>query len=212
MTVDAGRGRSLAIVVVILVWSACRVHSTFPGPRRLSSAMSKPPIRAPAAPPKEPVPPPEPAAESPPEPTPEPPPAPGSVESADGNEEPERRPPKELRRKSFGSLPRPLYLKSYLDGICGGALAVDGVGRIWSESGCRGSRLGRGLQPLTADPASAKRRSRGGIDVPPALLIALRFAGKHCPPSQHEQDQQQRQPGQPSRRFEREGLDAIRIR
>jgi len=104
--------------------------------------MSKPPMRAPAAPPPEPVPPLEPAAESPPEPTPEPPPAPGSVESADGNEEPEPPPPKELRRKSFGSLSRPLYLKSHRDGFCGGALAVDGVGRIWSESGCEHSSTG----------------------------------------------------------------------
>lgn len=33
-------------------------------------------------------------------------------------------------------------MKGYLRGNCGGALAVDGVGRIWSESGCEHTSSG----------------------------------------------------------------------
>jgi len=139
-------GRLLAIAVAVLVLGGCPGASSSESPRRLRTVASKLRLRPPLVLVPDSVPGVPLALELPP--------TPDRGDSSGGTAEPEPRDPKELRRKSFDSLPRPLYLDSHRSGNCGGTLAVDGVGRIWSESGCEHTSTG----VVSTERLSAKQK------------------------------------------------------
>jgi hypothetical protein len=58
-------------------------------------------------------------------------------------------------------MPRPVFLASHGDGLCGGSTAVDSHGVVWSESGCE-----NGSPPLTRAgklPPDRLERFRGAL-------------------------------------------------
>lgn len=166
---DVGRGWSLAVGLALLVSSACRGHPSSDTPRRLDSVVPKLGIRPPLV--------------LIPDDAPEVPlapqlPPPTDPDGRSGNTEPDPTLPKELRRKSFESLPLPLYLRSHRSGNCGGTLAVDGAFRIWTESGCEHTSTG----VVSSERLTAKQRRRFAAAL--AKLPRLRDIPKY-PSCQH---------------------------